>query len=337
LEKEFNNNKPEKMEKLKTKYLGLSLRSPLIVSSSILTSTVGRLQEAEENGAGAVVLKSLFEEQINYHIKTVPSSSGFPEADDYIANYTRLHSVDEYLGLITSAKKSLSIPVIPSIHCYTSEGWTDFARNIADAGADAIEINVFIMPVDRKKSSAETEKVYFDLIGKLKKVVKIPIAMKIGFKFSNILYMIDQFYMRGIEGVVMFNRFYEPDIDINKMKIVPASIFSRENERRYVLRWIAMASAQKIKIDISASTGVHSGDDAVRYLLAGADTVQVCSVLYNKGIQYLMTMNKQIAAWMDQKGFRNIDEFRGKLNRANYDNPAVYERTQFMKYFSSIE
>ncbi len=138
----------------------------------------------------------------------------------------RSNSVDEYLNLIRKAKETLSIPVIPSINCYSSEGWTGFAKNIADAGADALEINVFFLPVDRKKSAAESEKIYFDLIEKLKKTVKIPIAVKIGFRFSNILNMIDQFYMRGVDGVVMFNRFYEPDIDLNKIDIVPASIFS---------------------------------------------------------------------------------------------------------------
>jgi dihydroorotate dehydrogenase (fumarate) len=147
--------------------------------------------------------------------------------------------------------------------------------------------------------------------------------------------MIDQFYMRRVEGVVMFNRFYEPDINIDKIDIVPASIFSTESERRLVLRWIAMASAQDIKIDISASTGVHSGADAIRYLLAGAKTVQVCSVLYDKGIPHLKEMNNKIEMWMDKKGFGSISEFRGKLNRRNYKNPVVYERTQFMKYFSS--
>jgi dihydroorotate dehydrogenase (fumarate) len=325
------------MEKLITKYLGLTLVSPLIVSSSRLTSTLGQLKEAEDSGAGAVVLKSLFEEQINYHINSVPSSPGFPEADDYISNYVKSNSVDKYLDLIRKAKEHLSIPVIPSINCYTSFGWTGFAKNIAESGADAIEINVFYMPVDRKKSSSESEKLYFDLIEKLKKTVKIPVAMKIGFRFSNILYMIDQFYVRGIEGVVMFNRFYEPDIDINRMEVIPASIFSQENERRYVLRWIAMASAQDIKIDISASTGVHSGQDAVKYLLAGADTVQVCSVLYDKGIPFIKTMNRQIKEWMDKSDFKSINDFRGKLNWINYEKPAVFERTQFMKYFSAIE
>jgi dihydroorotate dehydrogenase (fumarate) len=323
------------MEKLTTKYLGLTLKSPLIVSSSRLTSTLDNLKEAEESGAGAVVLKSLFEEQINYSISSIPSSSGYPEADDYISYYTKRHSVDEYLNLIQSAKKSLSIPVIPSINCYSPAGWIDFAKVIADAGADAIEINVFFMPLDRKKSSADSEKIYFDMIENLKSCIDIPVALKIGYRFSNILYMIDQFYMRGIEGVVMFNRFYEPDIDTDSIEIVPAAVFSSPGERRNVLRWIAMTSAQDIKIDISASTGVNSGEDAIRYLLAGANTVQVCSVLYQKGISFLNTMNRQIEEWMSVKNFRNIDEFRGNLNWLNYEKPAVFERTQFMKYFSA--
>ncbi len=325
------------MEKLATKYLGFDLRSPLIVGSSKLTSTTDRCKEAEDNGAGAVVLKSLFEEQINYSVNQYPSLSGYPEADDYIANYTKSNSVDEYIDLIRKAKESLNIPVIPSINCYTSTGWTDFAKNIAEAGADALEINVFFLPLDRKKTSAESEKIYFDLIEKLKKSIRIPVSIKIGYRFSNILYMLDQFYMRGVEGVVMFNRFFEPDIDINTMKVVPASILSKENEKRYVLRWIGMSSAQNIRINISASTGVHSGEDAVKYLLAGADSVQVCSVLYNKGIRYLKTMNNQIVEWMDRNQFKNISDFRGRLNYANYEKSAFFERTQFMKYFSSHE
>jgi dihydroorotate dehydrogenase (fumarate) len=323
------------MERLAVKYLGLNLRSPLIISSSRLTSTLGYLKEAEDSGAGAVVLKSLFEEQINHHISTFQSASGYPEADDYVANYLQSHSVDEYLNLIRKAKELLSIPVIPSINCFSSEGWTGFAKNIAEAGADALEINVFFLPLDRKKTSADAEKIYLDLIEKLKKIVGIPIAIKIGYRFSNILYMIDQFYMRKVEGVVMFNRFFEPDINIDKIDIVPASIFSTENERRLVLRWIGMVSAQDCKIDISASTGVHSGADAIRYLLAGAHTVQVCSVLYEKGIPFLKEMNKKIEMWMDKNGFGSIGEFRGKLNYRNYIKPVVYERTQFMKYFSS--
>jgi dihydroorotate dehydrogenase (fumarate) len=325
------------MEKLATKYLGFTLRSPLIVSSSRLTSTLGQLREAEDSGAGAVVLKSLFEEQINYYVNSIPSAYGYPEADDYISNYVQSNSVDNYLDLIRNAKKNLSIPVIPSINCYSAKGWIGFAKNIEDAGADAIEINVFFMPVDRKKSSAESEQLYLELIENLKETVSIPVAIKIGFRFSNILYMLDQFYMRGVEGVVMFNRFYEPDIDINRMEVIPASIFSNDSEKRHVLRWIGMASALDIHIDISASTGVHAGQDAIKYILAGANSVQVCSVLYNKGISYLKTMIQQISNWMDNKEFKTIDDFRGMLNYLNYEKPSVFERTQFMKYFSSFE
>ncbi|HUX96287.1 MAG TPA: dihydroorotate dehydrogenase-like protein [Bacteroidales bacterium] len=325
------------MNKLKTTYLGLDLRSPLIVSSSRLTSSLDHLKEAEECGAGAVVLKSLFEEQIMHSINAVQVPAGYPEADDYIAYYTKSYSVDEYIELIGAAKKELSIPVIPSINCFSSEGWTEFAEKISDSGADALEVNVFFMPTDRKRSSAESEEVYFNLIEKLNKTVRIPMAFKIGPRFSNLLFMLDQFYMRGLKGVVMFNRFYEPDIDVNKMEIVAAPIFSTAEERRYVLRWIAMASAQDFKLDISASTGVRKGEDAVRYILAGASAVQVCSVLYQKGIPYLKTLNEEVSGWMDKMNFKSIGEFRGKLNWENYERPEVFERTQFMKYFSSLD
>jgi len=323
------------MERLAVKYLGLNLGSPLIVSSSGLTSTIGYLKEAEDSGAGAVVLKSLFEEQITRHISNIDLAYGFPEAGDYLANYVKSHSVDEYLNLIRKAKEVLTIPVIPSINCYSSEGWTGFARNIADAGADALEINVFFLPTDRKKSAADSEKIYIELIEKLKNIIKIPLAIKIGYRFSNILNIIDQFYNRKVEGVVMFNRFFELDIDINQVDVIPASVFSTESEMRLVTRWIAMASAQDIKIDISASTGVHSGADAIKYLLAGAASVQVCSVLYQKGIPFLKDMNKQIAGWMEKKGYNSIAEFRGKLNYRNYSKPVIFERTQFMKHFAS--
>lgn len=325
------------MDKLKTTYLGLPINSPIIVSSSSLTSTFDRLKEAEDSGAGAVVLKSLFEEQINFYSNALSATESYPEADDYIAYYTRSKSVDEYLNLIRNAKESLEIPVIPSINCLSSEGWIDFAKHIASAGADALEVNVFFLPVSSKETSTDAEKLYFSLIEKLVKTVKIPISIKMGPRFSNILYMIDQFYKRGASGVVLFNRFYEPDIDINNMTIVPASVFSTESELRYVLRWISMASAQDIKIDIAASTGVHSGNDVVKCLLAGADSVQVCSVLYNNGIGHVRKMNKQVAEWMDKKGFRHIEDFRGRLNYLNFEKPTVFERTQFMKYFSSHE
>jgi dihydroorotate dehydrogenase (fumarate) len=323
------------MTNLGINYLGLNLKSPVIVSSSRLTSNITNLKLAEASGAGAVVLKSLFEEQITNNVDKLASGSGYPEADDYLAGYLKSHTVDDYVELVRTAKKNLTIPVIPSINCYSSEGWTEFASKLADSGADALEINVFFMPVDRKKSAAEAEKLYLDLIEKLMKVVKIPVALKIGPRFSNILYIIDQFYMRGVRGVVMFNRFYEPDIDVDNLEIIPAPVFSNPDDRRLVIRWIAMASAQDYRIDISASTGVNDGKDAVRYLLAGATSVQVCSVLYRKGLEHITAINKEIAGWMAVHEFKNISDFRGKLNWSKYRNPAIFERSQFMKHFSS--
>jgi dihydroorotate dehydrogenase (fumarate) len=325
------------MSNLKTTYLGLTLKSPVVVSSSRLTSDIGNLVSAEDHGAGAVVLKSLFEEQIMYYINKYRHSDIYPEAGDYISSYTRSHSVDEYISYLKSARKTLSIPVIASINCFSRGSWIDFSRRIQDAGADALELNVFFMPSDSSISSKDAEKEYMGLIEELLQKVTIPVSVKLGIRFTNILNIISSFYARGVKGVVMFNRFYEPDIDINKMEIVPAQIFSNPDEKRYVLRWIAMASAMGLKLDISASTGVHDGEDVVKYILAGANTVQVCSALYRNGIPFISVINKEIEDWMKHKNFTSVDEFRGKLNWKNTGKPVLFERTQFMKYFSSFD
>lgn len=322
------------MTKLTTNYLGLKLKSPVIVSSSRLTSDIDHLVSSEQCGAGAVVLKSLFEEQIMYHINELQSPGSYPEADDYITSYTKAHSVDSYLDLIRTAKKRLTIPVIASVNCFSKGAWTDFTRKIADAGADALEINAFFLPLERRLTAEDTEKIYLELAEKVVSRVKLPVVMKISSRFSNILYMIDQFHNRGVSGVVMFNRMYEPDIDINRVEVIPAPVFSSGNEMRYVLRWIAMVSAQGLNLDISASTGVTTGADVVKYLLAGADTVQVCSVLYQKGLGYIKTLNDEVEAWMAKHNFDDIRDFRGMLNWKNARKPVLFERTQFMKYFT---
>lgn len=325
------------MSDLKCKYLGLDLRSPLIVGSSGLTDNIDKLKAAEDNMAGAVVLKSLFEEQINFQSGALHSTSDYPEATDYINSYTKSHSLDLYLDLIAKAKQKLSIPVIPSINCISSNDWINFARSIESAGADALEINLFFLPTDKKMSSTQAEKLYLDLIERLKKTISIPVSLKLGQRFSNLLHLVDQFYNRGVEGVVLFNRFYEPDIDINSLNITPAAVFSSPDDKRYVLRWIGMVDAIVDKIDLAASTGVHSGQDAIKYILAGADAVQVCSILYRNGIEHLQEMTQAIHTWMDQKEFKSISDFKGRLNYNNISEPARYERSQFMKYFSSYE
>ena len=326
----------DSMEKLTTNYLGLNLKSPIIAGSSSITSSLSKMKEAEDSGAGAVVLKSLFEEQINHSIASTPRLAEYPEAEDYISFYTRSNAVDEYLGMIESAKKSLDIPVIPSINCITAETWIEFARNVVSAGADALEVNVFFLPVNKRTTSDDAEELYYDLLEKLKRSIDIPVAIKIGSHFTNILHLVDQLYNRGVDGVVLFNRFYEPDIDVETLELVPSPVFSSPEDRRYVLRWIALASGMDIKLDISASTGVHSGNDAIRYLLAGADTVQVCSALYTKGVPFIKTINEEIMRWMERKGFGTISEYRGMLDYSHIEHPSHFERSQFMKYFSSF-
>jgi len=325
------------MNRLQTDYLGLKLKSPVIIGSSSLTSSLSRMKQAEDCGAGAIIMKSLFEEQINFSIASVPDTSGYPEASDYISWYIKNNAVDEYLELIREASSSLEIPVIPSINCNTSDTWIEFARKIETAGAAAIEINMFYLPTDKKITAPEVENQYFRLIERLMQKVKIPVSLKIGPRFSNILYMVDQFYSRGVKGVVMFNRFFEPDIDPDELAIIAAPVFSTVEEMRYVIRWIAMASAMDIKINISASTGVRSGNDVVKYLLAGADTVQVCSILYQNGIPFLESIHNDIISWMEMKGFGQISDFRGKLNYSSIEKAHLFERTQFMRHFSSHE
>lgn len=322
---------------LETSYMGIKMRNPLIVSSSGLSDNLDKIKAAADSGAGAVVLKSIFEEQINYQSGNLLGESDYPEASDYIAYYTKTHSIDNYLKLIRSAKEETDIPIIPSINCVTADDWISFAKHIQSAGADALEVNMFFLPLDRKLSPEKAEKVYLDLVEKLRKTLQIPFAIKLGPRFSNIFYLIDQLYNRGVNGVVLFNRFFEPDIDINSMNIIPASVFSSADDKRHVLRWVGMASAINERISISASTGVRTGEDIVKYLLAGADTVQACSVLYSEGHEYLKELLASLESWMQGKGFNSIDEFRGSLNYKNFKDFKKYERAQFMKYFSAYE
>jgi dihydroorotate dehydrogenase (fumarate) len=323
------------MTSIATRYLGMELKSPVIAGSSNFTSSVESIREAEAAGAGAVVLKSLFEEQIVSLATSLSSKESYPEADDYLLYYTRTNSVDAYLDLVSGARRSVKIPVIASINCFSPKGWTDFAADIEKAGASALEVNIFFMPVDMHQSAADAEAVYFKIIDSLKKKLTIPVSVKIGLRFSNLLNFAMQAFNHGASGMVLFNRFYEPDFDINRLSVVPASVLTNPVERRYVLRWVGMVSALNIKMDISASTGVYTGEDAIKYLLAGATTVQVCSALYKRGFTVISEINEAIRKWMNAKEFSSISDFRGLLNYRNIDNPSLFERSQFMKHYSS--
>lgn len=322
---------------LSTTYLGLRLQSPLIVSSSGLTNSVDKIKKFEELGAGAVVLKSLFEEQINFEAGTLVEDGLSPEAHDYITRYSKADALENYLKLIEGAKKSTGIPVIASINCMTVNEWVSFAKDIEAAGADALELNVFFIAAALGQSSEKYEEQYGELITRVKQVTKLPVSVKIGYHFTNLVNLVNSLYIRGAQGVVLFNRFYEPDIDIEKMEVTSSGVFSTPSDIRHSLRWVGIISDKVSKINIAASTGVHDGKAAIKQLLAGATAVQVCSVLYEKGSDHLRIMNNEIESWMRKKGFDQVEQFRGRLNYKNISNPSIYERSQFMKYFSAYQ
>ncbi len=210
-----------------------------------------------------------------------------------------------------------------------------FSADIEKAGADALELNIYFLPTDKDIPSEKHEALYYDIISKVREKTGIPVSVKIGMHFTNLVKLVNGLYIRGAKGVILFNRFYAPDIDVDQMKIVGAEVFSTPSDIRNSLRWVGIVSHQVDKIDIAASTGIHDGKGAVKQILAGARAVQVCSVLYREGVETLAVIKKDIEQWMDNHHFKTIDEFRGKLNYRNIPDPTEYERSQFMKYFSN--
>lgn len=323
------------MINLGVKYMGLDLKSPIIASSSGVTSKLILLGELEKAGIGAIVLKSLFEEQILGEITHTEQYSDYPESSEYLNTYIKENSINDYLSLIRAAKKECSVPIIASICCVHGGGWREFARDIESAGADAVELNIFYMPTSGEEKSSDLEKTYLAVAAEVAEILTIPVAVKISSHFTNPINIARELYFRKVKGVVMFNRMYDPDIDIETMSITASNIFSQKDELRHALRWIAMSSAVQPEIDYSASTGVHSGDDVIKMLLAGANTVQVCTTIYKNGVGEVSKMNAAIKDWMKRKNYTSIDQFRGKLNYKNMESNVAYERSQFMKYYSS--
>ena len=324
------------MVDLSTQYLGLKLKNPVIAGSSGLTNSVKSIQDLEESGAGAVVLKSIFEEEIAFEYEDILKEASEEGVNldqfDYYDFHIKGEKLDKYTTLIEESKKSVSIPVIASINCVYSHEWTSFAKQLETAGADALELNMFFLPSEFERTSEEKEKAYFQIIEKVQKEVTIPIALKISYYFSNLGPMIQQLSETGIAGLVLFNRFYSPDFDIEKMEVVSSNVFSSPSDLPTSLRWIAIM-AERVSCDLAASTGVHDGTALIKQLLAGANAVQVASTLYKNGKGQIGDMLKTLEDWMGQKNYNNLADFRGKMSQAKSSNPAAYERVQFMKYF----
>jgi dihydroorotate dehydrogenase (fumarate) len=236
---------------------------------------------------------------------------------------------------VKEAKKAVSIPIIASINCVTSKEWTSFAHDFEKAGADALELNLFVVPTDRKQSGADIEQLYIDVLAKVKKEVSIPVGVKIGFYFSNLINMIEKLMANGAASVTMFNRFYEPDINLEKLELSASEVFSSPAEMSRTLRWVGLVNSALPKLEIAASTGIHDGAAVAKQLLAGAQVTQLCSVVYIEGAQVLNGILADLEAFMEKWNFETIDAFRGRLSYAKLKDPMLYERAQFMKYFSS--
>jgi dihydroorotate dehydrogenase (fumarate) len=327
------------MVDLSTQYLGMTLKNPIIVGSSGLTDSVKSIQELEKNGAAAVVLKSIFEEEIAFEyediLKKASEEGAALDQFDYYDFHIKGKKLDKYTTLIQESKKAVSIPITASINCVYSYEWTAFAKRLQTAGADALELNMFFLPTEFGRTSEEKEKAYFQIIDKIQKEVAIPIALKISYYFSNLGPMIQKLSETGIAGLVLFNRFFSPDFDIDKMEVVPSNIFSSPSDLSISLRWIAIM-AERVNCDLAASTGVHDGVALIKQLLAGAAAVQIASTLYINNNTRIAEMLKTLEEWMEEKGYESLADFRGKMSQAKSSNPAAYERVQFMKYFGGI-
>lgn len=326
---------------LTTNYLGLNLKNPIVIGSCSLTSSVSEIKKLEKNGAGAVVLKSIFEEEIlmdaESQLREAKENSfiydQYSETLDYIDLHVKEERLSNYIQLIKNAKKEVLIPVIASINCVSTAEWTSFAKRIEEAGADALELNISLNPTDLE--IRDFESTIKEIIQKVLAQVTIPVTVKINNSFTHMARTILDLSETGIAGLVLFNRAYAPDIDIDTFEAVQGRSFSSPNDYAEPLRWIALFS-DKVNCSLAASSGIHTSDVIIKQILAGADVVQVVSALYEHGIEHINVLLAELENWMTEKGFSSLEQFKGKASNKNAGNPAVFERIQFMKHFAEI-
>lgn len=322
------------MENLAVSFAGLTLKNPLIVSSSGLTDSVEKVKRWEVAGAAAVVLKSLFEEEILAAAEAMETGSHAEEAD-YLQFYFRAHRLEDYLALVRGCKAACSIPVIASINCCRMAEWCDFARQIEEAGADALELNVMAVNSEIDYTYGSFEQLHLDIFRSVRKGLGIPVIVKLGSRFTNCIPLVDQLYANGAAAVVLFNRMASPDLDIDSFQYTHGEVLGHPADLAEVLRWVALVSGRLPKVNLGASGGVADGRSLIKVILAGASVAEVCSTLYRDGYGQAATMIDELGGWMAREGYGSIAEFRGLLNAGcgNEDrNP--FERTQFFKNYS---
>jgi dihydroorotate dehydrogenase (fumarate) len=325
---------------LSTTYLGLTLKNPLVPSSSPLTRDIGKLREMEDAGASAVVLYSLFEEQIHQESQVLDQyltqgAESFAEAISYFPEAAEYQTGPfAYLEHIHKAKKALDIPVIASLNGVSTGWWVQFATDIEEAGADALELNIYYLPTDIHMSGTEVETMYLNVLRDVKAAVNIPVAVKLSPYFSNIANMAYRLTTAGADGLVMFNRFYQPDLDIENLVVVPNLKLSSSDEMRLPMRWIAILYG-RISADLALTTGVHTITDVVKGLAAGAAVTMMASELLQHGIGRLKVLRAGLEAWLIEQEYESVAQLQGSLSQINCAEPAAFERANYMRVLSS--
>jgi dihydroorotate dehydrogenase (fumarate) len=326
---------------LTTTYLGLNLKNPVVPSASPLSKDIGRIKEMEDAGAAAVVLYSLFEEQITHealelYYHTVTHSESYAEAITYFPEAEDYHiGPDEYLEHIRRAKEAVSIPVIASLNGVTPGGWTEYAKKMEQAGADALELNVYMLATDVNKSSQDTESVYVDILKLVKSTVKIPVTMKLSPYFSSLAGFAKKLDDSGTDGLLLFNRFYQPDIDLETLEVIPNVLFSNPQSMRLPLRWIAILYG-RVKADLAATSGIYSAEDVIKMMMVGAKITQMFAALHQYGIGHIRSVLRDIKTWMIDHEYESLDQMRGSMSHQSAANPAAFERANYMRALSSI-
>lgn len=321
---------------LSTTYLGMKLKNPIVVSSSSLCDSVEKVKGLENAGAGAVVLKSMFEEQIlleaeKLEATTSAGSHSFAEASEsYFADIPIDLGPSEYLRLVEGCKKAVSIPVMASLNCISADKWGTIAKDIEGAGADALELNVYWIPTDPNRNAGQLEADYLGIVERVRKQVKIPIAVKLSPFFTSIPNMVSEVVKRGANGVVLFNRFYQPNLDIDEMKVASQLHLSRPEDALLPIRWIALLH-DRVQTDFAATSGIHDGKTAMKAVLAGANVTQVCSALFKYKPAHIALMLREMEAWLKSKEYDTLAETRGILSQKTNPDPEHFERAQYVK------
>ena len=324
------------MKRLETTFAGLKLKNPFIVSSCNLTNSAEKNKKWEDAGVGAVVLKSLFEEEIEAEADWANDGTHTEELD-YLQTYYRAHRLEEYLRLIKETKALCSIPVIASINCYQLTGWTDFAKQIQQAGADAIELNIMSVCSELDYEYGAYERLHIDIVQKIRQVVSLPIVVKLGRNLTNPMPLIHQLYANGVAGVVLFNRMASPDFNIDTLKFANAEALGHPSDLYESLRWVGLASERVPALSYAASGGVTDGASLVKALLTGASAVEVCSALYRHGVPQVQEMLAFLSEWMAQHNFKKISDFKGLMNAQKTGSASAFARSQFFKQFGKYE